>query len=143
MRQIKTKSFRETQKAGEEFAKVVNAGEIILLSGELGAGKTAFVQGLAGALGVKNRIISPTFMLVRKHRLRIMNHESRIKNIYHIDLYRLEGDLDMQTLGLEDIFADEHGIFLIEWGEKHESLKADWKVRIEILDQDTRQIIIS
>src|SRR3982751_1805057 len=124
MLQIKTTDFRQTQKVGEEFANSLNAGEIILLTGELGAGKTTFVQGLAGALGVKDRIISPTFMLVRKHRIRskIKDLRSKIKTIYHIDLYRLEGQVDIASLGLEDIFSDEHGVFLIEWGEKHAGL---------------------
>ncbi len=141
MDKISTKNFRETQKAGEEFAKNLAVGEIVLLSGELGAGKTTFVQGLAGALGVKDRIISPTFVLVRKHRIR--QPKTEIKTIYHIDLYRLEGEFDIRSLGLDDIFADESGIFLIEWGEKHENLKADWEVSIEVISDDEREIIIN
>lgn len=142
MDKISTKSFRETQKAGEEFAKDLKAGQIVLLSGELGAGKTTFVQGLAGALGVKDRIISPTFVLVRKHKLRIKNHESGIKNIYHIDLYRLEGEVDIKSLGLDDIFEDTNGVFLIEWGEKHENLGADWEIEIKATDENSREIKI-
>lgn len=141
MKQYKTKSFRETQNAGQEFAKSLQAGEIVLLSGELGAGKTTFVQGLAGALGVKDRIISPTFVLVRKHRIR--QSKTDIHTIYHIDLYRLEGEVDINTLGLEDIFADENGLFLIEWGEKHASLKADWEVGIKVISDNEREIAIS
>src|SRR5687767_6916537 len=130
MTQVKSSSFRDTQKAGLEFAKNLKPGEIILLSGELGAGKTTFVQGLAGELGVKDRIISPTFMLVRKHRIR--QPKTDIKNVYHIDLYRLEGQTDIKSLGLEDIFTDESGVFLIEWGEKHENLKSNWDVKISV-----------
>lgn len=141
MKQYKTKSFRETQKAGEEFAKELRHGEIVLLSGGLGAGKTTFVQGLAGGLGVKDRIISPTFVLVRRHRIR--QPKTEIHTIYHIDLYRLEGEVDINSLGLEDIFADENGLFLIEWGEKHGSLKADWEVNIKVMGENERMIDIS
>ena len=138
MEEIKSQNFRQTQNAGANFAKNLHAGNIILLTGELGAGKTTFVQGLAGALGVKDRIISPTFMLVRKHRIR--QPKTRIKNVYHIDLYRLEGELDIRSLGLEDIFADESGLFLIEWGEKHKGLNADWEVTIRITNTNERVI---
>ena len=133
-----SKSFRDTQKAGAEFAKDLNAGEIVLLSGELGAGKTTFVQGLAGELGMKDRIISPTFTLVRRHKIR--QPKNNIRTIYHVDLYRLEGEADIVTLGLEDIFEDESGIFLIEWGEKHSGLKADKKVEIKITGEEEREI---
>lgn len=139
MNKIVTKSFRETQKAGENFAKELKTGQIVLLSGELGAGKTTFVQGLAGALGVKDRIISPTFVLVRKHKIR--QPKTPIKTIYHIDLYRLEGALDVKSLGLEDIFSDESAIFLIEWGE-HKNLKADWEISIQTFSENAREIKI-
>lgn len=140
MKQIKTGNFRDTQKAGENFARDLVAGDIVLLTGELGAGKTTFVQGLAGALGVKDRVISPTFMLVRKHRIR--QPKTAIKNVYHIDLYRLEGQLDIKSLGLDDMFADESGLFLIEWGEKHEGLVASKEVKIEVVGDSERVITI-
>ena len=157
MEKITTVNFRATQQAGAAFSKKLRAGEIVLLSGELGAGKTTFVQGLAGELGVKDRIISPTFMLVRKHKVRSKiparlasesvagrkDLRSKIKTVYHIDLYRLEGELDVRGLGLDDIFADENSVFLIEWGEKHEGLKPDWEVRLEVAGENTRMISIS
>jgi tRNA threonylcarbamoyladenosine biosynthesis protein TsaE len=140
MEKIISGSFRETQKAGAEFAKKLLPGQIVVLSGELGAGKTTFVQGLAGELGVKDRIISPTFVLVRKHRIR--QPKTEIKTIYHIDLYRLEGEFDFRSLGLEDIFSDEAAVFLIEWGERHSGLKADWEVELKVEGENAREIVI-
>lgn len=134
-----TRSVRETEDAGSRFAADLKTGDIVLLTGELGAGKTTFVQGVARALYVKSRVISPTFVLVRKHRGKF---NSKKINLYHIDLYRLEGSLEIKNLGLDDIFEDISGIFLIEWGEKHENLKATYEVSIEVLNNDERKIRI-
>ncbi len=134
-----THSARETEDAGSRFANDLKAGDIVLLSGELGAGKTTFVQGVGRTLNVKSRIISPTFVLLRKHKGK---KGSKKINLYHIDLYRLEGSLDIRNLGLDDIFEDVSGIFLIEWGEKHENLRATYEVAIEVLNNDERKIRI-
>src|SRR3990170_3860814 len=91
-----TRSARETEDLGAKLAHNFRRGNIIILTGELGAGKTTFVQGVAKTFNIKSRIISPTFIFVRKHKGRIKNHESlrqdsgqaRIMNLYHVDLYR-------------------------------------------------------
>jgi tRNA threonylcarbamoyl adenosine modification protein YjeE len=137
-----TRSARETEDLGSKLSHNFKSGDIVILTGPLGAGKTTFVQGVGKALNVKSRIISPTFVLVRKHKVRIKNQESRIKNLYHIDLYRLEDSEDIKNLGLEDIFEDQHGIFLIEWGEKHENLKASRQIDFQILEKDSRKITV-
>ncbi len=134
-----THSARETEEAGSRFATNLKSGDIVLLTGELGAGKTTFVQGVARTLNVKSRVISPTFVLVRKHRGKI---DHKKINMYHIDLYRLEGSFDIKNLGLDDIFEDVNGIFLIEWGEKHENLRATYEVGIEVLNNGERKIRI-
>lgn len=134
-----TLSAKETKELGRKFAEKLTKGNLVLLTGELGSGKTTFVQGLSYALNIKRRVNSPTFVLVRKYRGK---KNSEKINLYHIDLYRLEGQKDAKSLGLEDIFEDLDGIFLIEWGERHKELKADFEVRIEILDQNARRIII-
>lgn len=134
-----TSDSRQTQSFGEKFAKNVNVGDVILFTGELGAGKTTFVQGVAKGLNVKARIISPTFVLVRKHRGKI---DRKQVNLYHIDLYRLESSHEISGLGLEDIFEDTNGIFLIEWGDKHEGLKSSWEVKIDALTGNKRKITI-
>lgn len=133
------KSARETEDAGLNFAKSLKIGDVVLLIGALGAGKTTFVQGIAKGLLVKSRVISPSFVLLRRHRGKKDNQNI---NIYHIDLYRLESSDEIKNLGLEDIFEDTTGICLIEWGEKHESLKSDWKVKFETLNENERKIKI-
>ncbi|MBI4091993.1 MAG: tRNA (adenosine(37)-N6)-threonylcarbamoyltransferase complex ATPase subunit type 1 TsaE [Candidatus Levybacteria bacterium] len=133
-----THSARETEDLGSKLAHNFETGDIILLHGELGAGKTTFVQGVAKAFNIKSRVISPTFILLRRHRGKF---DRRKINLYHIDLYRLEGS-EIKNIGLEDAFEDSNGIFLIEWGEKHEPLKASWEINFEILGKDRRRITI-
>lgn len=111
-----TNSFEETQRLGKNFAKNLRVGDVVCLYGDLGSGKTTFVQGLARGLGIKNRIISPTFVIVRKYK--IMNHELRIMDFYHIDLYRTESERDIEGLGIEEIINDKNNIIVIEWAGK-------------------------
>ena len=116
-----TNSFGETQKLGEEFARSHLARlkcPLIGLYGDLGSGKTTFVQGLAKGLGIKRRIISPTFIIVRSYKLGFKIYDLRFKNFYHIDLYRVEGDKDIEGLGLEEIIENPENIVAIEWAEK-------------------------
>ena len=133
-----THSARETEDAGSRFATNLKAGDIVLLTGELGAGKTTFVQGVAKAFNIKSRVISPTFILLRRHRGKF---DKRKINLYHIDLYRLEGS-EIKNIGLEDVFEDSNGIFFIEWGEKHENLNASWEISFVILGKDRRRITL-
>jgi len=141
-----TNSFGETQKLGEEFARSHLARlkcPLIALYGDLGTGKTTFVQGLAKGFGITRRIISPTFVVVRGHRIR--NKESRIKNFYHIDLYRIENEKDIKGLGLEEIINNPQNIVAIEWAEKMEGLLSSkrWGVRFEYLSENKRRIVIA
>lgn len=106
-----TNSFEETQRLGKDFAKSLRAGDIVCLYGDLGSGKTTFVQGLAKGLGIKNRIISPTFVIVRSYKLKVIS-------FYHIDLYRTQSERDIEGLGIEEIINNENNIVVIEWAEK-------------------------
>lgn len=133
-----TRSARETEDLGSKLARHFKPGDIILLTGVLGAGKTTFVQGVAKAFNVKSRIISPSFILIRKHRGKF--NQNKI-SLYHIDLYRLENSEDITNLGLEEVFEDPYGIFFIEWGEKHENLKASFEISFKILSHSKRRII--
>lgn len=139
MNKVVTSSTRETEELGEKFSKDLNVGDVIVLNGELGAGKTVFTRGVSKGLNIKSRVISPTFVLVRKHRGKLNNKKI---NLYHIDLYRLEGETDIRSLGLDDIFEDVNGIFLIEWGMRHSGLHASWSVNIKILDDNNREVAI-
>jgi len=115
--EIITKSPEETKKVGQRLASSLVGGEIICLSGDLGSGKTTFVQGLASALGLKSRLISPTFILVRKYQL-------QDRYLYHVDLYRLEDKVDKEVinLGIVDVWGQKENIVIIEWAEKIEEM---------------------
>lgn len=90
---------------------------VIALSGDLGAGKTSFAQGFLRIAGVKSKIISPTFVLVKRYTL----NAKRYKNIYHIDCYRLHQPKELLSLGLKEIFSNSENIVLIEWPERIKS----------------------
>ncbi len=123
-----TKTALETQKYGEKLAIKLKNGGVLCLYGELGAGKTTLVQGLAKGLGIKRRITSPTFIIMRKY-----------ENFWHIDLYRLE---NADSLGLPEIFADPKNIVIIEWPEIIKKVLPEHyiKIRIKDLNNDRRQI---
>lgn len=108
----RTKSAKETQKFGKEFAQKIKGGGVIFLYGELGAGKTTFVQGLAKGLGIKKRIVSPTFILARRYPL------PEEKFFWHVDLYRLNDSQEVEVLGLSEKAKEEGNIMVVEWPEK-------------------------
>src|SRR5664279_2141969 len=89
-------SFEETQHLGYEFAKNIKQGQVLALFGDLGSGKTTFVQGFAKGLGITKKIISPTFIIVR-------SYEIGVRNFYHVDLYRIHNESDIDGLGLLEI----------------------------------------
>jgi len=130
-----TRSETETAAVARELATTLRAGSILLLSGNLGAGKTAFVRGLAAGLGVDPEdVSSPTFTLIHEYR------GGRL-TLYHVDLYRLEraaaADLGLDELGVSD------GILAIEWPDRlsHELPDAT-AIRIDIVDEETRRITV-
>lgn len=115
MEEIITKSVQETREFAGNF--VVSLAHhkplIIAFTGDLGAGKTAFVQGFAKGLKITDKIISPTFILIREHKI-----PNSFAKLYHIDLYRLEENTDIKILGIEDLLKDKNNIVLIEWADK-------------------------
>lgn len=131
-------SAEETKQIAENLAKNTKAS-VFALSGELGAGKTIFVQGFAKGLGIKDKIISPTFVLIRQHPV-----SNTKKVLYHIDLYRLEDLNDIKSLGLEEIWSNPDHIVLIEWAEKIEKALPEKtvKIMIEKINADKRLITI-
>lgn len=127
MEKITSKSATETKQIAADLAKK-NKGNIYALSGPLGAGKTTFVQGFAKGLGIKDKIISPTFVLIRQHAI-----PDTTKTLYHIDLYRLENIKDLKSLGLEEVLTNPNAIILIEWAENARQLLPKNTVKINIL----------
>src|SRR5258706_10342091 len=135
---IITKSAEETQSEGEKFAALLNPSDIVLLHGDLGAGKTTFTQGLAKGLGINKRIISPTFVIIRSHEI------SNAKYLYHVDLYRLETENDIKGSGVLEILESKDSIIAIEWPEKLGSLtpKKRWEVNLKHVKNDEREITV-
>jgi tRNA threonylcarbamoyladenosine biosynthesis protein TsaE len=113
MRVVETNSPEETWALASELVEELPAGTVIALHGDLGAGKTCFIQGLAVALGIDEPITSPTYTLIGEYEGRLPLH--------HIDLYRLSGPVEALGLGLEEYF-DASGITAIEWAERAEGL---------------------
>lgn len=112
MKIIKTKSPEETQDLAKDLAAEFKKGGILALSGDLGAGKTTFAQGFAKGLDIKDKVISPTFLIMRQYPI-----PNQKNFFYHIDLYRLE-NIDLKSSGLYEIFAEPTNVVLIEWAEK-------------------------
>jgi tRNA threonylcarbamoyladenosine biosynthesis protein TsaE len=112
-----TTSAAATRDLAAAMSSVLEAGDLLLLAGDLGAGKTTFVQGLARGLGVTDPVTSPTFTLVRAYRCR----RHRIKTLFHADLYRLDRLSDVVDLGLAEMVEDE-AVGVVEWGDVARSL---------------------
>lgn len=132
-----TNSAVETQKIAIDLAKSLKGGEVMCFYGDLGYGKTTFIQGMARGLGVKGRIISPTFIIMRTYRLEKLN-------FYHIDLYRIESENEVIDLGITDMMNKSENILAIEWPEKMGKLltKNRIDIKFEYLDEDKRKITI-
>ena len=102
-----------TELAGEEFARLLRPGDVVLLSGPLGACKTTFVRGLARGLGVSERATSPTFTLVRQHRC---HNDRGIATLHHADVYRVTSLDEVLDLALGEL-VEEAAVAVVEWGE--------------------------
>lgn len=136
-RLVETKSAAETQALAAKLAAEMPPGTVLCLHGELGAGKTCFVQGLAKALGVRRPVGSPTFTLINEYR--------GAMPLAHVDLYRVRGPGDAFGLGLEDYLFQFNGIVAIEWAERIAELLPDqcWHVRLGPgADQDSRRVTV-
>lgn len=147
-----TKSAAETQKFGEEFAQKIKDGGVVCLFGDLGAGKTTLVQGIARGLGIRQRITSPTFIVVRRYELKNQNskikntsQKSKVKYLWHIDLYRLNNIKEIKVLGIEELWQDTNNILLIEWPEKIKSALPQnrWVVKLKQAGENRREITVS
>src|SRR5580698_10508236 len=129
----------DTEALGEQFGRAARTGWVIALSGDLGAGKTQFVKGLARGLGISMRVHSPTFTLVNEY------GGGRLK-LFHLDLYRLETREQILSAGIEE-FLKPDGVSVIEWAERllRENSVAELKnllrVRIEIISHTERKIV--
>jgi tRNA threonylcarbamoyladenosine biosynthesis protein TsaE len=144
MKKIITNSFEETQQIGFDFAKKLTGGEVIALYGDLGSGKTTFVQGLAKGLGLTKNIISPTFIIMRTYQIGTEEEGLGIRTLYHLDLYRIENESQAVDLGLVELMGDPENIVAIEWPDKIENLLPENRINIYFtyLGDDIREIRI-
>ena len=147
VRVFTTHSFEETIEVGRELAKLLDPPKVVLLRGDLGAGKTTLVKGIAAALGAAepDEVTSPTFTLIHEYAGRSVEHANLGATIllYHLDLYRIENQRQLDTLGVEELMTPR-SVLLIEWGEKFPSVTArcDGEIVIETLHGDERRITL-
>ncbi len=155
-------SVEETWALAREFAKELKPGDVVCLEGDLGAGKTTFVQGLAAAMGAKGRVTSPTFCIVQEHPAGAsgagmvtqpaasaefptppLHHSTTIPLLVHMDLYRLSGEDDVLAIGWEDYLA-RGAVIAVEWPERAGSLIPPQARRISLRNtgEDSRQVAI-
>ena len=138
MKQYESFSYDDTRVIAKEIADTLKGGEFIAMYGDLGAGKTAFVQGLAKALGITSHVTSPTFTIVNEY-------EGRLP-LYHFDVYRIADPDEMYEIGYDD-YIDSDGVCVVEWAELIEDLFPDRYYKLTILKDedkgfDYRKIIL-
>jgi tRNA threonylcarbamoyladenosine biosynthesis protein TsaE len=139
MNVFETHSAEETTDLGRRLARQLKPGGIVLLRGDLGAGKTTMVKGIAEGLQAADAgdVTSPTFTLIHEYR-------GPEVTLYHIDLYRIDTQRELDTLALDDLMDEKH-ILLIEWGEKFDRFarERDAEIAIEHLGGDDRRVVFS
>jgi tRNA threonylcarbamoyladenosine biosynthesis protein TsaE len=135
--ELRSEAPEDTRAVGEALAAILEPGDAVALTGELGAGKTTFVQGVAHGLGFTGHVASPTFTLVREYPARL--------RIHHADVYRLERVQDAIDLALEEMTV-EGGILLVEWGDAVESLLPDEHLVVELTvpgETEERRLVLT
>ncbi len=139
---IITQSAKETRKFAAELAKklIKKSGKkalIIALEGELGTGKTTFIKGFSKVLGIREKVLSPTFVLIHRHHL-------KSGDLYHVDAYRLKSEKDLLKLNIKKIFNNPKNIVLIEWADRVKKVipkTAIW-IHFDHISKEGRKIII-
>jgi len=155
MKSYITNNSKQTQKLGEMLAREIKGGQVVCLSGELGAGKTTFTQGLLKGLKVKGPYTSPTFLVMKQYKKEISNSKSqipnksqnpksKIQNIYHVDAYRVDTK-DILDLGWEEIIMDKNNVIIIEWADRISGIipKDSLWISFEWIDENERKITLS
>ena len=136
MLRIISKSAEQTNQLGQQLGKLLQQGDIICLTGDLGAGKTAFTKGIGVGLGIEEFITSPTYTIINEYNGRIP--------LYHFDVYRLEGVEEMFELGYEEYFFGD-GTVVVEWADIVQDIIPQERLWITILrgkEEDSREIIL-
>ena len=135
MTRFETLSAAETIELGRTLASRLKAGDVVAFYGELGAGKTTMIKGIAAGLGVADVVKSPSFIIVTEYAGRLP--------VYHVDLYRLDEKSDFESIGL-DSYLDGDGVCLIEWAERAEQVLPESTIRVRMgVDGSGRRIEIA
>ena len=136
--ELRTEAAADTRAVGQALAELLEARDTVVLTGELGAGKTTLVQGVARGLEIEDPIVSPTFTLVREYRGRL--------NLSHVDVYRLDRIQDVVDLGLDEL-GDGDSVMFVEWGDAVEDVLPDDRLRVELTtegpDQEARRMVLT
>ena len=132
----------QTRALGEAFATRLVGADLVLLSGDLGAGKTTFAQGIARGLGVTGVVQSPTFTLIAEYPAPTVGSSGQF---VHVDLYRVEGDNGIDSIGLDEYLDCDDCVTVIEWPDRArvDSFPAHWTVLFEVIANDGRRITIA
>jgi tRNA threonylcarbamoyladenosine biosynthesis protein TsaE len=155
--EILTINSEQTKKVGEILAEEIlklpfkNEALILGLRGELGGGKTTFLQGFARGLGIKKRILSPTFLIFKKFKIPSVKRipsknkkDSRFHSFYHIDCYRIKKEKGILNLGFKEIISDPKNIIAVEWADKIEEIMPQntiW-IKFGFMNRNRREIVI-
>ena len=135
---IEITKIAQTKKLANDIAKKLKGGEVLALSGDLGAGKTTFTQYLAKALGVKGNVNSPTFVLMKIYETK----KKPIRHLVHLDVYRLNSGDDLITLGLDEYLGKGDSVVVIEWTEKIEKeLKSEIVKKLSFIQTGGKRFV--
>ncbi len=133
---IVTNSPKDTKNMAKEISKILDDGDVVILEGPLGVGKTTFIKGVIAALGVnEKKVRSPSFTIIKEY-------STKKKRIFHIDLYRINKTEELFNLGYEDYFYEPEGITFIEWGERIENILPKYiKIRMRFVGKNRRSVM--
>ena len=138
-KRFKTRSVEGTLVLAERIAEMLTPPMLVILRGEVGAGKTTLVKGIAAAIGAaaEDDVTSPTFTIVHEY-------EGRKVRLFHLDLYRLETEEQIAVLGLDEMAGYDNALLLVEWGDRFESIvrRADGEITIEHGEDDERGFLV-
>ena len=139
--EFKTVTPEDMMNVGKKIGALLKGGDIVLLYGEMGSGKSTLVKGIAEALGVKETANSPTFTIMNVYD----TNKDNIKKLVHVDTYRLKDQQDLEEVGINEYMNDKDCICIFEWPDKLGNMMQDKnpiKITIEYLDKDRRKIIV-
>jgi tRNA threonylcarbamoyladenosine biosynthesis protein TsaE len=137
--ELRTGTAEDTRAVGEALAALLRSRDVVILTGELGAGKTTLAQGVARGLRIEDRVTSPTFTLIREYR-------GDSLRLVHVDVYRLDRMQEVVDLGLDEL-DDGEAVLLVEWGDAVEELLPPERLRVELTEPDpeiaARRIVVT